>query len=176
MFRILCEETYARAVPPALLAHPEYEWRIFPDLGGDYPLIYDISPNGSRAIAADSEEGRALLGGIALETLREDAVVTGLLRQEVYDAIASPTEATLHSGLYRMFAAIAAHASQASLAAFSIPAAADRVLASRFEPEEIALDLGPYREDVVEVGTYIVAQEAQGEPYWSIVADLLELP
>lgn len=171
-FRVICEEIYAQAVPVELLDDPRYEWRVFPDLGGDYPLIYVHCDGEYLPLPAQSDEGRAVLGAIKLESLHEQAMALYEVRQRIYAALDDPPSAAA-SGLYRMFQAIAAHASAAALSPFTPRAVADRILASHFDPEEIALDLGPYRDDVVTVARYISEREAGGENYWHIIEDLL---
>ena len=175
-FRILCEEIYARAVPPDLLADPDYEWRIFPDLGGDYPILYIWCDGEYLPLPTDSDEGREILGGIDLETLHREASRLYALRLHIEAALVDPPPTVRASGLYRLFQAIARHASQSALSPFTVAAAADRILASRFDPEEIALDLGEFTEDIELIRSHIAEREECGEEYWSVVAELLEMP
>ena len=174
-FRILCEEVYARAVPAELLADPDYEWRIFPDLGGDYPILYVYCDGQYLPLPATSEEGREILGGINLEALHKEAQRLHAIRAKIADALAHPTSQVFNSGLYRFFQAIAIHVSKNTLSPFDAAAIGDRILASHFDPDEIAINLSDFTEDIAVILSHIDDRDANGEEYWPIVAQMLEI-
>ena len=104
-FRILCEEVYARAARPELLADPDYEWRIFPDLGGDYPIVYVFCDGAYLPLPATSEE-HEILGGIDLDLLHEKAAMLRCIRRSCRRRLGRPSPI---GSRFRLVPAISRH-------------------------------------------------------------------